>query len=86
MEHLRQQYSSPQAVSPPVSEPPKRVSQYASHVFDPVRYHRWAGYYPLENRTKRLTLELEPAPEILFQHAPKFHYQPHTSNIDVDLN
>jgi hypothetical protein len=59
---------------------------YAHHAIDPVKQHHWAGFFPHGQFTKNHYIHIDQYPTLLFQHAPQFHYQPHTSNIDVDLH
>lgn len=86
MDHLRSQYTQQAPVVVAEAPRPANPNVYAHHVMDPVRYHHWAGYFPQDAHTRKLNLEMEEAPAVLFQHAPRFHYQPHTSNVDVDLH
>jgi hypothetical protein len=86
MDHLRQQYTHQPPISISLNPRSPNPNVYAHHALDPVRYHHWAGYFPQDAHIRKLHLEMEEYPTLLFQHAPKFHYQPHTSNVDVDLH
>jgi hypothetical protein len=85
MDHLRNQYTRQAPVTVSDARVPPKLDVYTHHVTNPVIYHHWAGYYPQDAHVRKVRLELEEAPAVIFQQAPRFHYQPHTSNVDVDL-
>lgn len=83
MEYLRQHYG-PKTEMKNVYRPPPTVSS-AHEFFNPVVFNRWGGIYPQADPERKVVLDLEPTPTMLFQHSPTFAYRPDTSNIDVDL-
>lgn len=83
MEDLRKFYG-PKTEYKQVHDPPRAVSN-TDEFFNPVVAHRWAGDFPLMDPEKKVILDLEPAPTMLFQHSPTFAYRPDVSNVDVNL-
>jgi hypothetical protein len=83
MDSLRAFYG-PKHTETQVLNPPPRVSE-TNEFFNPVVAHRWAGYFPLIDQEKQVVLDLEPSPNVVFQHPPPFAYFPEHSNISVNL-
>jgi hypothetical protein len=77
-------YYTPKQVNIQVHNPAPRVDR-TNKYFNPVVANRWAGYFPLMEPEKRVILDLEPTPAMIFQHVPSFAYYPEHSNIDVRL-
>jgi len=83
MDSLRAYYQ-PAVINVNTRQPAPTVSQ-TNEFFNPVVAHRWAGNFPLYDPEKKVLLELEQYPDVIFQHAPSFSYYPQHSNVDVNL-
>lgn len=83
MNSLRSFYQ-PKKILMPVYEAPPRVSS-TNEFLHPVVAHRWGGNFPLNDFQKKVVLDLEPEPMVMFQHSPTFAYYPQHSNLDVNL-